>query len=63
MLQKHRGELFLLAGALLFSFNGIISKLVLTSSLSALNLAQVRSTGAFIILFLLIFFHSRENFE
>ncbi len=61
MLQKHRGELFLLAGALLFSFNGIVSKLVLTSSLSALNLAQARSTGAFIILFLLIFFRSREK--
>jgi len=61
MLQKHRGELFLLTGALLFSFNGIVSKLVLTSSLSALNLAQVRSTGAFIILFLLIFFRSREK--
>ena len=61
MLQKHRGELFLLAGALLFSFNGIVSKLVLTSSLSALNLAQVRSTGAFIILFLLIYFRSREK--
>ena len=61
MLQKHRGELFLLSGALLFSFNGIVSKLVLTSSLSALNLAQVRSTGAFIILFLLIFFRSREK--
>ena len=61
MLQKHRGELFLLAGARLFSFNGIVSKLVLTSSLSALNLAQVRSTGAFIILFLLIFFRSREK--
>ncbi|MCX6437370.1 MAG: EamA family transporter [Actinobacteria bacterium] len=61
MLQKHRGELFLLAGALLFSFNGIVSKLVLTSSLSALNLAQVRSTGAFIILFFLIFFRSREK--
>ena len=61
MLQKHRGELFLLAGALLFSFNGIVSKFVLTSSLSALNLAQVRSTGAFIILFLLIFFRSREK--
>ena len=61
MLQRHRGELFLLAGALLFSFNGIVSKLVLTSSLSALNLAQVRSTGAFIILFLLIFFRSREK--
>lgn len=61
MLQKHRGELFLLAGALLFSFNGIVSKLVLTSSLSALNLAQVRSTGPFIILFLLIFFRSREK--
>ena len=61
MLQKHRGELFLLAGALLFSFNGIVSKLVLMSSLSALNLAQVRSTGAFIILFLLIFFRSREK--
>lgn len=61
MLQKHRGELFLLVGALLFSFNGIVSKLVLTSSLSALNLAQVRSTGAFLILFLLIFFRSREK--
>ena len=61
MLQKHRGELFLLGGAFLFAFNGIVSKLVLTSSLSALRLAQVRSTGAFIILFFLVFFRSREK--
>ena len=61
MLQKHRGELFLIAAAFLFSFNGIVSKLVLTSSLSALRLAQVRSTGSLIILFFIVFFRSREK--
>jgi drug/metabolite transporter (DMT)-like permease len=50
MLKSHRAEGFLIFGAFMFAFNGIISKLVLTSGMSAWRLTQVRCTGAFIIL-------------
>lgn len=50
MLKSFRAEGFLVFGALAFGFSGIIAKLLLTSGLSAWRLAQVRSTGAFLIL-------------
>ena len=50
MLTKLRGEIFLFLGALLFAFNGIISKIVLIDSLSAWRLTQARTGGAFLIL-------------
>lgn len=50
MLKSHRAEGFLIFGAFMFAFNGIVSKLVLASGLSAWRLTQVRCTGAFIIL-------------
>lgn len=50
MLKSHRAEGFLIFGAFMFAFNGIVSKLVLASGLSAWRLTQIRCTGAFIIL-------------
>ena len=50
MLTKHRGEFYLVMGGLVFSFNGVISTIVL-DHLSPFRLAQVRSIGAFLILF------------
>ena len=49
MLTKHRGEFYLVMGALVFSFNGVISTVVL-DHISPFRLAQVRSLGAFLIL-------------
>jgi drug/metabolite transporter (DMT)-like permease len=50
MLKSLRAEGFLVFGAIMFAFNGIVSKLVLISGLSAWRLTQVRCTGAFLIL-------------
>ena len=39
-----------LTGAVLFGFNGAVSKVILDSGLSSLRLTEVRSTGAFVVL-------------
>ncbi|MFM9151658.1 MAG: DMT family transporter [Candidatus Planktophila sp.] len=57
MLSRFRGEIYLVLGALFFSFNGVISTLVL-EHLSPFRLTQVRCIGAFAILF--IFMASRD---
>lgn len=51
MLAKLRGEIYLFLGAFLFAFNGIIAKIVLLDEISAWRLTQVRTGGAFILLF------------
>jgi drug/metabolite transporter (DMT)-like permease len=53
MLNRYRGEIYLITGALFFSFNGVISTLVL-DHLSPFRLTQVRCLGAFTILFLIV---------
>ena len=50
MLNRFRGEIYLIIGAAFFSFNGVISTLVL-DHLSPFRLTQVRCIGAFAILF------------
>lgn len=50
MFTKHKGELLVLSGGMAFAFNGVISKLLLTSGLSSLQLTQVRCGGAFLVL-------------
>ena len=59
MLNRYRGEIYLIAGALFFSFNGVISTLVL-DHLSPFRLTQVRCIGAFAILLLIV---ASRNFE
>lgn len=56
MLKNHRGELYLVLGALTFSINGIFSTVVL-EHMSAFRLAQIRAISAFLLLsiFALIF--------
>jgi drug/metabolite transporter (DMT)-like permease len=61
VLTKFRGEILTLTGALFFSFNGIVAKLVLASGLSPMRLTQVRCGGAFIILLTYVFFRYREK--
>ena len=48
-------------GAVFFSFNGIVAKLVLTSGLSSMRLTQVRCGGAFIILTTFVFLRYRHK--
>jgi len=60
MFAKHRGELFLILGALFFSFNGVVVTLVL-NHMSTFRLAQVRAIGAFALLFLITFIQDRRS--
>lgn len=61
MLKSLRAEAFLVFGAVAFAFNGVISKLVLTSGLSAWRLTQVRCTGAFLVLLIFVLVRNRES--
>ena len=55
MLTKYRGEMLLALGALFFSANGTVSKWVLESGMPAWRLTEIRSTGDFVIIFILTF--------
>ena len=60
MLDRFRGEIYLILGALFFSFNGVISTLVL-DHMSPFRLTQIRCIGAFTILFLFIVARDRKS--
>ena len=60
MLTKHRGEFYLVMGGLIFSFNGVISTVVL-DHITPFRLAQVRSIGAFFILLTIALFIDRDS--
>ena len=63
--REGKGLFALFIAALAFSFNGIVSKLVLEAGLSAWRLAEIRSTGAFgfFLIYLLIFKRSALKLE
>ena len=63
MLTKLRGELYLSLGAFLFAFNGIISKIVLLDEISAWRLTQIRTGGAFVILFTFYIIFKRHELK
>ncbi len=54
MLKSHRAELFLFLGAITFAFSGVVAKLVLGAGLSAGRLTEIRCTGAFSIMLLVV---------
>ena len=62
MLNRFRGEIYLVLGALFFSFNGVISTLVL-DHLSPFRLTQVRCIGAFTILFIVVAFRNFQSLK
>ena len=62
MLTKHRGEFYLVMGGLVFSFNGVISTVVL-EHISPFRLAQVRSIGAFFILLAITLIIDRHSLK
>ncbi|CAB4590310.1 MAG: EamA family transporter [Actinobacteria bacterium] len=62
MLNKHRGEIYTILGALFFSANGIIVTLVL-DHMTTFRLAQVRALGTFFLLFIITFIQDRNSLK
>ena len=62
MLNKHRGEFYLVIGAIFFSMNGVIVTLVL-DHMTTFRLAQVRALGTFFLLFLITFIQDRNSLK
>ena len=64
-MHKRSGEIALIGAALTFSFNGVVSKLVLEAGLSPWRLAEIRSTGAFLsfLIYLLLFKREALRFD
>ena len=62
MLNKHRGEIYLVIGAIFFSLNGVIVTLVL-DHMTTFRLAQVRALGTFFLLFLITFIQDRNSLK
>ena len=62
MLNKHRGELYLVIGAIFFSMNGVVVTLVL-DHMTTFRLAQARAIGAFLLLFIFTFIQDRNSLK
>jgi drug/metabolite transporter (DMT)-like permease len=62
MLNKHRGELYVVLGAIFFSLSGVVVTLVL-DHMTAFRLAQIRALGAFSLLFLITFIQDRSSLK
>jgi drug/metabolite transporter (DMT)-like permease len=62
MLNKHRGEIYTILGALFFSANGVIVTLVL-DHMTTFRLAQVRALGTFFLLFIITFIQDRNSLK
>ena len=60
MLNKYRGEFYLVLGAIFFSMNGVIVTFVL-DHMTTFRLAQVRALGTFFLLFLFTFIQDRNS--
>ena len=63
MLKTLRGEIYLILGATLFAFNGVVSKVVLAEGLSPWRLTQARSGGAFLILIAIFLLFRRRDLK
>ena len=62
MLNRHRGELYVVLGAIFFSLSGVIVTLVL-DHMTAFRLAQIRAIGAFGLLFVITFIQDRSSLK
>ena len=63
MWSRRKGEILALTGAVGFAFNGVVSKLLLTSGLSSPRLTQVRCGGAFLLLGAYVFLRYKHKFR
>ena len=62
MLNKHRGEFYLVMAAIFFSMNGVIVTLVL-DHMTTFRLAQIRALGTFFLLFIITFIQDRKSLK
>lgn len=61
MLKNLRHEVYLVFGSLFFAISSIPAKLAMESGLSALRLTQIRTIGAFIVLFLYVYLKNKKS--
>ncbi|MEJ6574330.1 MAG: EamA family transporter [Actinomycetes bacterium] len=61
MLTKLRHEIYLIFGSLFFAISSIPAKLAMESGLSAWRLTQVRTAGAFLVLFLYVYAKNKKS--
>lgn len=61
MLKNRRHEIYLLLGSLFFAISSIPAKLAMEAGLSAWRLTQIRTIGAFLILFLYVYSKNKKS--
>ncbi len=61
MLKNRRHEIYLLLGSLFFAISSIPAKLAMEAGLSAWRLTQIRTIGAFLILFLYVYAKNKNS--
>lgn len=61
MLKNRQHEIFLLLGSLFFAISSIPAKLAMEGGLSAWRLTQIRTIGAFLILFLYVYIKNKSS--
>ena len=63
MLKNRQHEIFLLLGSLFFAISSIPAKLAMEGGLSAWRLTQIRTIGAFLILFLYVYAKNKSSLK
>ena len=61
MLKNLRHEIYLVFGSLFFAVSSIPAKLAMESGLSAVHLTQIRTIGAFLVLFLYVYLKNKQS--
>jgi len=61
VLKNRRHEIYLLLGSLFFAISSIPAKLAMEAGLSAWRLTQIRTIGAFLILFLYVYAKNKKS--
>ena len=61
MLKNLRHEIYLVFGSLFFAISSIPAKLAMESGLSAFRLTQIRTIGAFLVLFLYVYLKNKQS--
>ena len=61
MLKNLRHEIYLVFGSLFFAISSIPAKLAMESGLSAFRLTQIRTMGAFFVLFLYVYLKNKNS--
>jgi drug/metabolite transporter (DMT)-like permease len=61
VLKNRRHEIYLLIGSLCFAISSIPAKIAMEGGLSAWRLTQIRTTGAFLILFLYVYAKNKQS--